>query len=66
MSPPTRQQELLALALHIEKEHGSNGARYIAERIGSAAMERDLEQIDFWKAVAAEFQNLSRAGPRTT
>lgn len=65
MGPPTRQQELLALALHVEKEHGSNAPRYISERIVSSAMERAVEQIDFWKAVAAEFQSISKASPKT-
>lgn len=53
-----RQQELLALALHIEKTEGENGPRYITERIGAAVMGRDAEQIDFWKGVAAQYEGL--------
>lgn len=55
----TREKELWALALHVERLHGADGPLYIAEKIGEAVLEGDQVGIDLWKAVAARFSKLS-------
>lgn len=60
MPLPTKEQEYLALALDIERQHGKDGPRYITERIGSAAMQRDQEEIEFWQSIAKQYQTLTK------
>lgn len=54
----TREQELWALALHIEHKHGADGPRYIAERIGKFAMKGDQGGVDLWKEVARRYEQM--------
>lgn len=58
----TRDEEPLAVALWVERNHGDRGALFIAEQIGALALEGDAAGMERWKAVAAAWQRL-RAGP---
>ncbi|NIJ30747.1 hypothetical protein FHT00_002720 [Sphingomonas insulae] len=50
--------ELWAIALNVEQNYGSEGARHIAERIGGAALAGEWEAVALWKAVAAKYDLL--------
>jgi hypothetical protein len=54
----TRDKELWALALHVERKHGVDGPRYIAEQLGKCALAGDRGGIDFWHAVAVRFDKM--------
>ncbi len=54
--------ELSSLALKLEQEHGRDGSRHIAERIGAAAIAGDWEDVRMWKAVAAKYDQLLHQG----
>ena len=56
----TRDKEQWAIALYVEKHHGADGPRSIAEKIGKLALEGDAEGIEMWKAVAARYEKLQR------
>lgn len=53
-----RQQELWALALHVEQQRGDDAPHYIAEMIGKAALAGDDVGIGLWKAVAERYDQL--------
>lgn len=61
----TREQERWALALHVERKHGADGSRYIAERIGKFAMEGDQGGVDLWKEVERSYAMLIRPHARS-
>lgn len=62
MSLPTREQELWALAFSVEREHGEEGSRVIAETIGAFALAGEASAVDLWKEVARRYSRLiSRA-----
>ncbi len=50
--------ELWAIALKVEKDHGSEGPRHIAECIGGAAIAGEWDAVAMWKAVAAKYDLL--------
>lgn len=50
--------ELWAIALKVENDHGSEGPRHIAERIGGAAIAGEWDAVAMWKAVAAKYDLL--------
>ncbi len=50
--------ELWAIALTVEKDHGSEGPRHIAERIGGAAIAGEWDAVALWRAVAAKYDLL--------
>jgi hypothetical protein len=54
----TRDRELWALALWVEKHHRADGPRFIAERVGEAALAGDQLGIDLWRAVAERGERL--------
>lgn len=56
---PSREQELWALAVWVEKHHGAVGSRFIAEKVGEASLESVQVGVVLWKAVAARFTKLS-------
>ena len=53
-----RDEELWALALHIEGKHGAEGPRYIAEQVGKYALAGEQGAVDLWRAVAERFDSL--------
>ncbi len=59
MAPVTRDQELWALALSIERKHGAYGPRVIAETIGRYALEGEEGAVDLWKQVAERYERLA-------
>lgn len=57
----TRDEEILAIAIHAEREHGRSAPKWIAEQIGRLALAGDDEGIELWKAVARAWQGLVSA-----
>lgn len=62
MSLPTRDQELWALALSIERQHGADGPRVIAEKIGAFALAGESGAIELWHGVARRYDKLISQG----
>lgn len=58
----TRDKELWALALWVEKHHGADGRRFIAENVGGLARDGEQGGVDLWREVAARFDQLSGHG----
>lgn len=58
MSLPTRDQELWALALSIEREHGADGPRIIAEKIGAFALAGEAGAVELWSEVARRYEGM--------
>ena len=54
----TRDEELLAVVLWVQRTQGARGPLYIAEQIGVLALRGDEAGIKHWKAVAAQYQAL--------
>lgn len=52
--------EMWAIALKVEQDHGSEGPRHIAERIGAAAIAGDWDGVALWKAVAVKYDQLGQ------
>jgi hypothetical protein len=47
------------MALHVEREHGTNGPRYIAAQIERNAAAGEAGGLDLWRKVARRFDQLS-------
>jgi hypothetical protein len=58
----TKEQELWAMALWVEKNHGSEGAAFIANRLAELVDEPD--GLRMWLEVAERFEALSGAQVR--
>lgn len=56
------EQEIWAVALHIERQHGERAPMFVAERIGALAIVGDMAGVDRWKAIAAALDQLRRVG----
>lgn len=54
-----RDKELWALALWVEKHHGADGRRFIAEKVGKFALEGEQGGVDLWREIAIRFDQLS-------
>jgi len=54
-------RELWACALQVERQHGDNATRFVAERIGALAISGDEQGIATWKAIAERLDKLRRA-----
>ena len=54
----TREKELWAIAVQIEKEHGENGGSFIAARIGQYALAGEGRAVELWKQIAEKFAAL--------
>lgn len=54
----TRDQELWAMALHVERHHGADGPRFIAEQIERNAAAGEQGGVDLWEAVGRRFSQL--------
>lgn len=61
IGPMTRDEEILALALHADREHGASAPMWIAEQIGRLALDADEQGIQLWKSVARAWQELASA-----
>ena len=55
-------RELWACALQIERQHGKDGPRFVAERIGALAVSGDEQGIATWKMIAERLGKLMRTG----
>lgn len=53
-----KNREIWALALWVEKHHGDDGLRFIAEQIHRLQRSGEIEDEDLWWAVAARFEQL--------
>ncbi|MDE0878717.1 MAG: hypothetical protein OSB00_08635 [Sphingomonas bacterium] len=51
------ERQLWALALKVERDHGDDGPRYIAERIGEAALAGEQAGIDCGKLLPCDSTN---------
>ena len=60
----TPEQERWAEALAIERQHGEDAPRFIAERIGALALAGDQEGIERWKAIATKLDEIRRSTSR--
>ncbi|MCB1467031.1 MAG: hypothetical protein KDK08_07790 [Rhizobiaceae bacterium] len=58
MSLPTRDEELWGLALSIERQHGKDGPRVIAERIGAFVLAGEVGAVELWREVAERYEKL--------
>lgn len=54
----TRAQEIMAEALWVETNKGTDGPRFIAERIADLAREDDAGGVARWKAIATAYDQL--------
>ncbi len=59
----TPDQQIWAVALWVEKNHGDRGPIYIAEQIGRLALARDEAGVAMWKKVAARYSELKPVPP---
>lgn len=60
--PVTRDQELWALALSIERKHGDRVADYIAERVATFEQSGPPEAAALWRRVQTRLEHLSTGG----
>lgn len=56
----TEERHLWACALAVEKQHGADAPRFVAERIGALALAGDGAGVERWKAIAAKMDALAR------
>ncbi|MCW1432109.1 hypothetical protein OLX23_23625 [Novosphingobium sp. JCM 18896] len=54
----SRDQELWACALWVEKQHGEAGPSFIGEKIKRLALEGDFEGVATWRAIADRYDTL--------
>ena len=54
-------RELWACALQVERQHGNDAPRFVAERIGALAVAGDEQGIATWKAIAERIDKLRRS-----
>lgn len=52
------EHELWALALWVEKTHGSDGPNHIAEQVARLAEAGDVEGVAMWRKVAERYDAL--------
>jgi len=62
-SPTTMpdDRELWACALQVERQHGDDAPRFVAERIGALAVAGDQAGVATWKAIAWRLDQLRRS-----
>lgn len=59
----TPDEERWAEALAVQRQHGEAAPVFVAERIGTLALEEDLWGIRRWKEIAARLDALAAASP---
>ena len=57
--PVTREQEIWALAVSVERKHGENAARYIAQRVTVFEQSGPQEAVALWRQVQRRYKQLS-------
>ena len=57
--PVTREQEIWALAVSVERKHGENAARYIAQRVTAFEQSGPSEAVALWRQVQRRYEQLS-------
>ena len=55
----TREQEIWASALSVERKHGENAARYIAQRVAAFEQSGPPEAVSLWRQVQRRYEQLS-------
>ncbi len=58
---PVDEKELWACALHVERQHGDDAPKFVAERIGTLALVGDAAGVETWKAIAFKLDAVRRA-----
>jgi len=53
-------RELWACAIQVERQHGDDAPRFVAERIGALAVAGDQDGVTTWKAIAQRLDQLRR------
>ncbi len=62
--PMTAEQELWAVALWVEKHHGSDGPNHIGEQVTRLAEDADYEGVAMWLKVAERYDALKESEAR--
>lgn len=57
----TRDRELWAMALHVEREHGEDGQAFIVAQMERNRLLGEQAGIDLWAGVARRFEQLQRS-----
>lgn len=57
----TPEQELLACASTVLRQHGNKVPHFVAVRLGALALAGDVDGIHVWKAIAARIDQLTQA-----
>ncbi len=57
--PVSREQEIWALALTVERRHGENAARYIAQRVAAFEQSGPPDAVALWRQVQRCYEQLS-------
>ncbi len=52
--------ELWSIACTVERQHGEDAPRFIAERIGALALAGKMDGLEVWRQVAARVDQLRR------
>ncbi len=60
--PVTREQEIWALALSVERKHGENADRFIAERVAAFEQSGPPGALALWRQVQRRNEQLSSTG----
>jgi len=55
------ERELWSAAAMVQRQHGDQAPRFVAERIGALAVAGDAAGIEAWRAIAARLDQLTRA-----
>ena len=59
----SREQELWAIALWVERNHGENGWLHIAQEQDRLLGSGDFEGVKLWRAVGQRFEKLVKSQP---
>ncbi|MGN6621978.1 MAG: DUF6961 family protein [Sphingomonas sp.] len=57
----TSDQERWAEALAVERQHGEDAPRFIAERIGVLALAGDMDGVLRWREIAIKLDEMRRS-----
>ena len=57
----SREQELWAMALWVERQHGENGWLHIAQEQDRLLASGDFEGVKLWRAVGQRFESLDNS-----
>jgi hypothetical protein len=54
------EQERWAEALAVERQHGEDAPRFVAERIGELALAGDMKGVLRWREIASRLDEIRR------